>query len=107
MENLLESFVTAGLGLELVSVIKDVSHLPEVKIRPTHHLECARTCAAWHTTQGRVVLCATYEPGHSQRMKAHVLWLEWWTPQIHHEGWWRVEPRWPGDWIKGHGSPTS
>jgi hypothetical protein len=109
MEELLESFVTAGLGLTLVSRIREVSQLPEVQIRLTHHSqESARVCAAWHATQGRVIICATYYPEHSQRVKAHVLWLEWWIPpKVHHEGWWRCEPKWRRDWIKGPGAPIS
>jgi hypothetical protein len=105
----LESFVTAALGLTLVSRIEEVSQLPEAQIRPTHHSqENARVCAAWHTTQGRVIICATYHPEHSQQVRAHVLWLEWWIPpHTHHAGWWHVEPKWPRDWIKGPGTPSS
>ena len=109
MEELLEGFVTAGLGLTLALRIEDVSQLPELRIEPTCRSQGSeRICAAWHTAEGRVTICATYHSGHSQHMKAHVLWLEWWIPpDIHHEGWWRVEPGWPRDWIKGHGAPTS
>lgn len=104
MEKLLESFVTAGLGLNLESRIPDVSQLPEVKNPPHHSHQYARVCAAWRTSDGRVIICATYHAEASQRMKHHVLWLEWWIPpQVHHEGWWRVEPNWPRNWIKGHG----
>jgi hypothetical protein len=105
MEELLESFVTAGLGLTLESRIQEVSQLPEVQLRPTKAPpDGARVCAAWHTTRGRVTICATYHAEHSRRVKGHVLWLEWWIPpQVHHEGWWRVEPKWPRDWTKGHG----
>lgn len=101
----MESFVTAGLGLTLESRIQEVSQLPEVQLRPTKAPpDGARVCAAWHTTRGRVTICATYHAEHSRRVKGHVLWLEWWIPpQVHHEGWWRVEPKWPRDWTKGHG----
>jgi hypothetical protein len=106
MEELLESFVTAALGLTLESRIQEANQLPEVHLRPTKETsDDARVCAAWHTTPGRVIICATYNAEHSRRMKAHVLWLEWWIrPHIHHEGWWRVEPKWPRDWIKGCGT---
>jgi hypothetical protein len=109
MEELLESFVTAALGLQLESQIREVSQLAEVQIPPTcQSKESARVCAAWHTPQGRVIICATYDHAYSQRVKAHVLWLEWWiSPQVHHEGWWRVEPKWPRNWIKGPGAPNS
>jgi hypothetical protein len=108
MEELLESFVTAGLGLELSSRVDDVSQLPEAKGTTCHSQDRARVCAAWDTTEGQVIICATYHAEHSKRMRAHVLWLEWWIPpQVHDEGWWRVEPKWPRDWIKGQGTPYS
>jgi hypothetical protein len=106
MEELLESFVTAALGLELKSRICDETQLEELQLgsngRPP---DAARVCAAWDTIQSRVTICATYHAEHSRRMKCyHVLWLEWWIPpQVHHEGWWRVEHKWPRNWIKGHG----
>jgi hypothetical protein len=105
----LESFVTAALGLTLESRICEESHLPPVQLRTTtHSQESARVCIAWHTDRGRVIACGTYQHEQSQRMKAHVLWLEWWIPpHIHHAGWWRCEPKWPRDWIKGPGTPSS
>ena len=107
MEELLESFVSAGLGLNLESRIQEVNQLPEVQLRPMKDSpDTARVCTAWYTSQGRVIICATYNAEHSRRMKAHVLWLEWWIPPlIHREGWWRVEPKWPRNWIKGCGTP--
>lgn len=107
MAELLESFVTAGLGLTINSRIQEANQLPEVQLRPTKERpDSTRVCAAWHTDRGRVIICATYDPERSHRVKGHVLWLEWWiSPQVHHEGWWRVEPKWPRDWIKGCGTP--
>jgi DNA-binding transcriptional LysR family regulator len=76
MEELLESFVTAGLGLSLVSRIQEVNQLPEVQLRPTEPPpDGARVCAAWHTTEGRVIICATYHAEQSRRMRAHVVFL--------------------------------
>ena len=105
VEELLVSFTTAALGFTLKSRIQEVNQLPEVHLRPTElPSDGARVCAAWHTTEGRVIIRATYHAEHSQRVKGVVLWLEWWIPpNIHHEGWWRVERKWPRDWIKGHG----
>jgi hypothetical protein len=107
MDELLESFLTAGLGLTLVSRIQEVTQLPEIQFRPTNpSQESMRVCAAWLTDRGRVTICATYHAEHSQRVKGRVLWLEWWIPpHEHHEGWWRCEPKWPRDWIKGTGNP--
>jgi hypothetical protein len=107
MEELLESFVTAGLGFNLESRIQEANQLREFQLRPTKEPpDSARVWAAWHSTKGRVIICGTYHPEQSRGMKAHVLWLEWWIPpHTHHEGWWRVEPKWPRDWIKGSGTP--
>ena len=101
----MESFVTAALGLTLASRTSDVSQRPELDLPRNHDTNGgARVCTAWHTDRGRVIACATYQHEQSQRMKAHVLWLEWWIPpHEHHEGWWRVEPKWHRDWVKGLG----
>jgi hypothetical protein len=109
MEELLESFATAALGLTLVSRIQEANLLSEVQLRPTKPPpDGARVSAAWRTTEGQVIICVTYHTEQSRRMRAHVLWLEWWIPpRTHHEGWWRVEPKWPRDWIKGQGTPYS
>jgi hypothetical protein len=105
MEELLESFATAALGLEPGARISDGTELPEHKPQPTYCApEVVRICAVWGANPGRVTICATYHHDHSRRVKGHVLWFEWRThPDVYHEGWWRVEPRWPRDWIKGHG----
>jgi hypothetical protein len=109
VEELLENFLAAALGLTLVSRIDDVSQLPEAHIRKNNDPhEGERACVAWHTDRGRVIACGMYQHEQSRRMKAHVLWFEWWIPaNQHHEGWWRCEPKWPRDWIKGAGSPYS
>jgi hypothetical protein len=103
MEELLESFVTAALGLTIASRMSDARQLPELQLRGKPDTnEPARVCTAWHTDRGQVIACGTYHHEPSQRMKAHVVWLEWWIPpHDHHEGWWRVEPKWPRDWVKG------
>ena len=103
----MECFVTAALGLTLASRMSDVSQLPDLQLSRNHDTnDAARVCTAWHMDRGRVIACGTYHHEQSKRMKAHVLWLEWWPPpQVHHEGWWRVEQRWPRDWVKGQGTP--
>jgi hypothetical protein len=105
-EELLESFVTAALGLAGESRIRDVNQLQEVLgPRAKNAPDSARACSAWHTANGRLTACGTYHHDLSQRTKFQVLWLEWWIPpNQHHEGWWRCEPKWPRDWIKGLGT---
>ncbi len=104
MENLLAGFLTDAVGVELRERL-DISELPA---ECRKHVEVAeasgRPWTAWSTERGPMAAWGEYHPEPSKRLYAYLLWLEWWTfPQIHHAGWWRVEPRWPRDWIKGHG----
>lgn len=103
LEELLESFATAALGLELKSRLKDLSALP-------HHSSCGdvaddHLCArvAWHTERGVATLRAVYDEAQSLRVKAHVLKIAWWIGTVHHDGWWHCYPKFPRDWIKGIG----
>ena len=76
MEELLESFLSAALGLELKGQICDAAPLPELMPKPADSAaDLERLCAAWHIAEGRVSICATYHHGHSQRVKHHVLML--------------------------------
>jgi hypothetical protein len=103
IQELMESFATAGLGLELKGRIKDLSSLP-------HHLNLdaavfAPCAAAWYTQRGVATLSVTYDEAKSMRVKAHVLKIAWWIGDEHHDGWWHCYPKFPRDWIKGFGRP--
>ena len=106
MEGLLESFLTAALGLTILSRIPDRRESTEVRVpRPEISHHGLRAVASWHTDSGRVTACGTYHPERSQRMRVHVLWVEWWIPpHRHHEGWWRCSTKGPRDWTKGFGA---
>jgi hypothetical protein len=103
IENILESFATAALGLELKDRIRDLSSLP-------HSLNVSDTSdrsptawAAWHTDRGVVTLRALYDEVQSQRVRAHVVRIAWWIGTEHHDGWWHSYAKFPRDWIKGIG----
>jgi hypothetical protein len=104
MEELLESFATAALGFDLKARITEVSELPPHHRRCSTDTENRYAWAAWRTDRGIVTLWARAEEVQSNRTLGLVVWIEWWIgTSEHHEGWWRVEPKWPRDWIKGHG----
>ena len=64
----------------------------------------ASVCAAWGTDQGVVRARAAYDRARSQRIGAHVLYIEWWiAPDTHPEGWWNCSVKHPRDWTKGRG----
>jgi hypothetical protein len=103
LEELLESFATAALGLELKSRIEDLSVLP-------HHSSCCCVSAtgpwaraAWNTERGVAIVRTVYDEVQSQRVRADVVKIAWWIGAVHHEGWWHCYPKFSRDWIKGIG----
>jgi hypothetical protein len=103
LEELLEHFAAAALGLTLEARIGDASELP------AGHRECLTNSqekpnawVAWHTNRGPVSARAAYDQEQSQRMAAHVLYIAWWIDLgEHHEGWWHCYPKRPNEWVKG------
>jgi hypothetical protein len=101
IEGLMESFATAGLGLELKGRVQDLSPLSH---RLNFDVSVFAPCAiAWHTDRGSVALRVTYDEAKSMRVAAHVLKIAWWIGDEHHDGWWHCYPKFPRDWIKGIG----
>jgi hypothetical protein len=106
IEELLEHFVSAALGLTLEARIQDAGELPR------SHQGCLTNAqsrmhawAAWCTDRGMVSSCADYDHEQAQRIGAHVLLIEWWISHgEHHKGWWHCYPTRPREWIKGPGS---
>lgn len=101
IERLMESFATAGLGLELKGRIKDPFSLPQCSSLETAVF--APCAATWYTQRGVVALRVTYDEAKSMRVRAHVLKIAWWIGDEHHDGWWHCYPKFPRDWIKGIG----
>lgn len=103
LEELLESFATAALGLELKGRLKDFSALPPHSSRCgiADSQPCRRV--AWHSERGIATLRAVYDEVQSLKVRAQVVEIAWWIGTEHHEGWWHRYPKFPGDWIKGIG----
>jgi hypothetical protein len=103
VEELLTSFLSAALGLELHVSIDTLERLP------LNHRERFQATAAepiiwvsWRTNLGIVAATGRYDHDHSRRMTAHVMLIEWWIPpDTHHAGWWRANPKRPTEWTVG------
>ena len=103
LEQLLGDFLVGALGLTLGAAIRDPMAKPNHTAPSAHGKQPA--WAAWKTDQGVVKICGAYDDRQSQRLDAHVVYLEWWPAAGgHHEGWWRCDRRRPREWTKGHGS---
>ena len=105
IESLLESFATAGLGLELKGRIEDPSSFPDSWCIPDASDGDPAASAAWHTDRGVAKIRAIYDEAQSLRVRAHVMKFGWWIGVEHHVGWWHCYPKFPRDWIKGIGRP--
>jgi hypothetical protein len=112
VEELLAHFLIGALGLNLDTAIREVCHLPARKrtatICRTSHADIdASVCAAWRTDKGIVSVCGAYDRARSQRMGAHVVYIEWWiAPDTHYEGWWYCCIKRPREWTVGRGRHT-
>jgi len=106
VEELLEYFVSAALGLSLEVRVRDTGDVPAAhRGCLIHPSGSPRIWAAWKTNRGPVSACAAYDPEQSLRVSAHVLWIAWWIGSgEHHEGWWHCYPKRPREWIKGTGT---
>ena len=111
IEDLLTSFLSAALGLELHLGIDKLERLPVA------HRERFQAIAtepiiwvAWDSDQGVVVATGRYDSDQSRRVGAHVMLIEWWIPpNTHHSGWWRANPKRLTEWTAGvgHAYPAS
>lgn len=102
IEDLLEHFVSAALGLTLESRILRPAELPSshrsYSRDPSNRLQ---VWMAWHTNKGPVCACALYDLAQAQRMAAHVLKIDWWIARHeHHEGWWHCYRKRPRDGLR-------
>lgn len=106
IRGLLDSFVSAAVGLTLEVCIIDAGDLPDAhRGCLTSTVNNPRVWAAWYTNIGPVSACACYDYGQSLRVGAHVLCIEWWLAAgERYEGWWHCYPKRPREWIKGAGA---
>ena len=106
LEQLLEHFLIGALGLALGAAIREPIAMPGPNSAGSSAHSKPLAWAAWKTDWGVVKICGAYDDLQSQRLGAHVVYLEWWPAAGgHHEGWWRCDRRRPREWTKGHGGP--
>jgi hypothetical protein len=106
LEQLLEHFLTGALGLTLAAAIRETSAMPTPHRAAPSERRPPPAWAAWETDRGVIKICGVYDEVQSQRLDAHVLYLEWWPAAgVHHEGWWRCDRRRPREWTRGYGAP--
>jgi hypothetical protein len=104
IEQLLESFATWALGLDLGPRLADAHLLPAIQQRMRTDVQGPSGWCAWASASGPLTLLGRYDEVQSSLVKAHVLLLEWWIGEgDHHEGWWHCYAKFPRDWIKGAG----
>ena len=104
IEQLLESFATSALGIDLRSRLTDTHLSPASRQRMRTDVQGPTAWCAWGSASGPLTLLGRYDEVQSSLVKAHVLLLEWWIGDgVHHEGWWHCYPKFPRDWIKGPG----
>jgi hypothetical protein len=104
MEALLGAYLVGTRGVTLGKRL-DLTHLPEACLKYVLQAKSAgRVWVAWSTEKGPMAAWADYDGQRSERMRAHVLLVEWWDPLSgHHALWARSDPRRPTEWTFGRG----
>jgi hypothetical protein len=104
VEDLLSSFLSGALGLELRQRIEQLEKLPAPHRERLAALEEILIWIAWVTERGVVIATGRYDPEQSRRTYTHVLMIEYWIPpDTHHASWWRADPQHPTEWTAGRG----
>jgi hypothetical protein len=108
IEDLLTSFLSSAVGLELHVNIDTLERLP-----PKHRERLQAIAGesliwvAWKANLGVVAATGRYDHDQSRHLGAHVMLIEWWIPpDTHHASWWHANPRRPTEWTAGRGYPT-
>jgi hypothetical protein len=103
--DLLRSFFISAVGLRLLASIDEMDDIrARLTARLVPGLRESPVWAGWSTEAGRLWACGTYDYAQSQRVRAHVLLIEWWLPpQVHPPAWWRCDPKRPREWTGGRG----
>jgi hypothetical protein len=103
---LLGAFVTGTLNVELRDRLVE-SGLPEAgRAHVVQAKRDGRAWAAWSTSAGPVAVWADYDYQRSEQLRAHVMFVEWWSPRSgYHSLWARCYPKRLTEWIIGRGDP--
>ena len=104
VEALLGAYLVGTQGVVLGRRL-DLADVPEACLKHLLKAKSAgRFWVVWSTEQGPMAAWGDYDPDRSQRVHAHVLFVEWWGSSIgHHRLWARSDPKRPTDWTFGRG----
>ena len=106
VEDLLTSFLSAAVGLDLRERIKQFEKLPTSCRRTIESPPNTLVWVAWISAPGVVVATGSYDHERSRQIGMHALFIEWWIPpNTRHASWWRADPSRPGEWTAGPGQP--
>jgi hypothetical protein len=105
VEDLLTSFLTNAVGLDLHERIVELEKLPKShRLLMQPEVGAESIWVSWRTSIGIVSATGRYDPEQSRRTYAHVLMIEYWIPpDTHHASWWRADPQHPTEWTAGRG----
>ena len=104
IEDLVSSFLSGALGLELRQRIEQPDKLPASHRERLAALEETAIWIAWVTNLGVVSATGRYDSEQSRRAYSHVVLIEYWIPpDSHHASWWRADPQHPTEWTAGRG----
>jgi hypothetical protein len=104
IEDLLSSFLSGALGLELRQRIEQHENLPARHRETLEALEESAIWVCWVTNLGVVSATGRYDPEQSCRTYSYAVLIEYWIPpDTHHASWWRADPQHPTEWTAGRG----
>jgi hypothetical protein len=108
MERLLGAFVIGTLNVELGDRLAE-GDLPEVcRAHMAQAKVDGRAWAAWSTSSGPVAAWGDYDCQRSGQMRAHVMFVEWWSPRSgRHSLWAHCYASRLTEWIIGRGDPCT
>src|ERR1700723_1259483 len=95
IEKLLKCFLIGTQNLPLSEQILDIGKLPRACREHVRAAESkSRAWTAWRSERGPMVAWVTYDAEASNQLKAHVLYVEWFTPPDEiHAIWCRCHPK--------------
>jgi hypothetical protein len=103
--DLLPQFLSAAVGMRLLARVSNPRNTPI----HWYDLHVPSSCeppvgAAWTTETGLLWARGAYDRAQSQRLRCHVMFIEWWSPSNErHASWWRCPKTRPREWVAGRG----
>jgi hypothetical protein len=103
VEDLLGHFLTGTQCIELGERVTDIQNLPTAcREHVKSAADVGRAWAAWLTAYGAMAAWGDYDRVRSTKMRAHIMFVEWWlTSTGHHSLWCYCDPKRPTEWVVG------